>query len=716
MSFLRVLVLWALHRVALIVFCLWAQAGLLGQSFSLEQVMSYPFPSGLVAASEVPRIAWVFNESGRRNVYVARGPRFELRQLTHYEGDSGQALSNLRISPDGQWVVYIHGGDFGSNWDDELPVNPHSLPEPPEVELWVIPFEGGTPRSLGLGIQPAISPDSRQLAFVRDGQIWVAPLDGHAAPRKLFYARGRNDSPVWSPDSRMLAFRSDRSDRAFIGLWVGEGKPLRWLDPSFDRDETPRWSPDGEEIVFVRRPGRGGAPDSILAQRHWPWEIRIASVASGQSRLLWKAPKTLRGSYPTTHGRTNLHWASTERIVFLSYHDGWPHLYSISPKGGEPQCLTPGPYMCEYISLSADGHYLYCAANTGPDPLDIDRRHVLQVAVDGSGVRVLTAGKGIEWAPVALADGGSVALISATATRPPLPAVYDLMEGRLRLLGQSLIPQDFPQDQLVTPTQVVFAAPDGTPVHGTLFLPKGASEEAPRPAVVYVHGGPPRQMLLGWHYSSYYSNAYAVNQYLTSLGFVVLSVNYRLGIGYGYEFHHPPRASWRGCSEYQDIEAAGRWLAALPFVDSQRVGIYGGSYGGYLTAMALARNSNVFAAGVDIHGVHDRSVGRVGRWLYPDRYERPPDAEVAARVAWESSPVAYMAQWRSPVLVVHGDDDRNVPFSQSTDLVQRLRKWNVPHETLVITDDTHHFMRFAHQLRVNRAIVAFLTKHLMEEH
>lgn len=683
------------------------------QSFSLEQVMSYPFPSGLTAASQANRIAWTFNEQGRRNLWVAEAPDFVPRQRTRYDDDSGQALSSIRLSPNGAWVVYIRGGDFGSNWDDALPVNPHSLPEPPKVELWVVPFDEGAPRSLGPGEQPAISPDSRRVAFVRDGQIWVASLDGSAEPRKLFHARGRNDSPVWSPDGTMLAFRSDRGDHAFIGIWSGEGQPLRWLDPSYDRDETPRWSPDGKAIAFVRRPGRGGAPDSILAQRHWPWEIRVAELGSDASRLLWKAPETLRGSYPTTHGRTNLHWAH-DRIVFLSYHDGWPHLYSIAPEGGAPRCLTPGPYMCEYISLSPDGKYLYCAANTGPDPLDLERRHVLQVPVDRVAPRVLTPGDGLEWTPFALPDGRHVALISATAQRPPLPAIYDLDEGRMRLLGEDRIPADFPDEQLVTPTQVIFSAPDGLRVHGTLFLPKGASEDDPRPAVVYVHGGPPRQMLLGWHYSSYYSNAYAVNQYLTSLGFVVLSVNYRLGIGYGYEFHHPPRASWRGCSEYQDIEAAGRWLAELPFVRADRVGIYGGSYGGYLTAMALGRNSDLFAAGVDIHGVHDRTVGRVRQWLNPDGYERAPDAEAAARVAWESSPVAYVAQWRSPVLVIHGDDDRNVPFSQSTDLVQRLRKHGVPHETLVITDDTHHFMRFAHQLRVNRAAAEFLKRKLMD--
>ena len=105
----------------------------------------------------------------------------------------------------------------------------------------------------------------------------------------------------------------------------------------------------------------------------------------------------------------------------------------------------------------------------------------------------------------------------------------------------------------------------------------------------------------------YYSNAYAVNQYLAAHGFVVLSVNYRLGIGYGRAFHHPEHAGYAGAAEYQDVVAGARFLQSLPSVDGKRIGVWGGSYGGYLTALALARNSDIFKAGVDLHGVHDWS-------------------------------------------------------------------------------------------------------------
>jgi dipeptidyl aminopeptidase/acylaminoacyl peptidase len=285
--------------------------------------------------------------------------------------------------------------------------------------------------------------------------------------------------------------------------------------------------------------------------------------------------------------------------------------------------------------------------------------------------------------------------------------VIEATGGKSMPLAEDRLPANFPAAQLVTPKKVVFKAPDGVEVHGQLFEAAGGA--AKKPAIVYVHGGPPRQMLLGWHYSDYYTNAYAMNQYLASRGYVVLSVNYRLGIGYGHDFHRPPNAGAQGASEYLDVKAGGEYLQRLAQVDAKRIGIYGGSYGGFLTALALARDSKLFAAGVDIHGVHNWTAERAAG-LLENRYEKIPDVQQALDVAWQSSPVSAIASWKSPVLLIHGDDDRNVRFNQTTDLVRRLDKAGVSHEELVIPDDTHHFMRHANQVRVDAAVAAFFDR------
>jgi dipeptidyl aminopeptidase/acylaminoacyl peptidase len=678
------------------------------QSFTMEQIKSYPFPNELTAAGTGSRIAWAFNERGVRNVWVADGPDFKARRLTNYTVDDGQELTSLSISDDGNHVIYVRGGDHGSNFDSSAPVNPALSTTQTRVQIWSVPFAGGEPKMIGDGDEPVISPKSDRVAFVKERAIWIVPVDGSSAAQRLFFARGESGSPEWSPDGSRLAFVSSRNDHWFIGVYTNDSTPIVYLSPSTGRDSSPRWSPDGKRIAFVRRPGTGGAPEAILEQRPQAWSIWIADATTGEGSQLWKSPFTLRGSSPTTHGGTNLHWAAAERIVFLSYLDGQPHLYSISEKGGEPLLLTPGNYMAEYISISPDRKYLVFAANSGPDVFDIDRRHIVRVPVDKAEPNVVTFGHGLEWTPFVTGDGKHIAYIAATAQRPPLPTVIPVARDSEPItIAEDRLPTDFPSRQLVVPKQVIYKSPDGLNIHAQLFETAGGPSK--KPAIIYVHGGPPRQMLLGWHYSDYYSNAYALNQLLASRGYVVLSINFRLGIGYGHDFHRPPNAGAQGASEYLDVKAAGEYLQRLPQVDAKRIGIYGGSYGGYLTALALARDSKLFAAGVDIHGVHNWTAERAAP-LLENRYEKPPDVLKALDIAWQSSPVASISTWKSPVLLIHGDDDRNVRFSQTTDLVRRLEKAGVTFEELVIPDDTHHFMRHANLLKVNNATVAFFDR------
>lgn len=678
--------------------------------FTIEQIKSAPFPNALTAAKTGQRLAWAFNQQGQRNIWVAEGPDFVPRRLTPYSTDDAQELSSISLSRDGNWVVYMRGGDFGSNWDDGLPVNPAGMPNPTTVQIFSIPFAGGTPKSLGAGESPVISPKGDVVLFQRDRQLWSVPIDGSAPARRLFTMRGDNGDARFSPDGSRIAFVSNRGDHSFIGIYTNESAPIRWIDPTSNRDGAPRWAPDGKRIVFVRRTGGGGAPAPVLQPTPNPWTLWIADVDAGTTKQLWASEVSMKGSVPSTHGGYNLHWAAGDRIVFMSYEkNGWPHLYSIAATGGTPLHLTPGDHMAEYVQLSPDGKFVVYAGNLGATPGDIDRRHIVRAPVDRTAPEVLTPGTGLEWTPVVMGDG-RIAGIGATAQRPPLPMV--LNGSTPKWIGESLIPADFPTQQLVTPKMVVYKAADGLEVHASLFETAGGP--AKKPAVVYVHGGPPRQMLLGWNYSDYYSNSYAMNQYLASRGFVVISINYRLGIGYGYDFYRPASAGAQGASEYLDVKAAAEYLRTLPNVDGSRIGIYGGSYGGYLTALALARNSDLFAAGVDLHGVHDfTSDGGTrfggGTW----RYERSAaDFQRVADVAWQSSPVSSMATWKSPVLLIHGDDDRNVRFSQTVDLIQRLKAHGVEYEELTIPDDTHHWMLFSNLIRVNKATAEYLERKL----
>ena len=680
---------------------------------------SYPFPSQLCTAAKGSKIAWTLDQQGKRNIYVAEGPDFTPRKLTRFAVDDGQEITSLSISDDGAWVVFVRGGEHSGNWDNGLPTDPGFATEPFKVQVASIPFAGGEPKFLSEGDYPLLAPDSKSIAFIKGGQVWSAPVDGAAAAKRLFTTRGTVSALEWSPDGSSLLFATDRGDHSVIGIYTDSMTPLKWVAPSFGYDESPHWSPDGRRIVFVRQPASNGSPDSLLVRKPSLWSIYTADLATNKATLLWKSPRTLRGSVPPTDGGINLHWAAGDKVVFLSCQDGWPHLYSINAGGGPEKLLTPGPFMCEHIVLSADKKYLSFSANTGNDPKDIDRRHAAIIDLSKNVMQVLTPGDGLEWTPVLTGDDNTVAFISATAQQCPIPAVLSLDgDKKIRLMGANLVPAEFPAASLITPKQVIFHSIDGLTLHAELFMPPGdtsigtPASAVRHPAIVYIHGGPPRQMLLGWHYSDYYSNGYSSNQYLASLGFVVLAINYRLGIGYGYDFQAPAHAGVRGAAEYQDIKAAGLWLQRQSFVDAKRIGIYGGSYGGYLTAMGLARDSKLFAAGVDIHGVHDWVINTSLLNAYKNQYEKAPDYDLAVKTAWLSSPVSAISTWTSPVLIIHADDDRNVRFSQSIDLIGRLEKKGVPYETLMIVDDTHHLLRWANAVTVYSAVADFFERKL----
>ncbi|NHE59224.1 S9 family peptidase [Cyclobacterium plantarum] len=672
------------------------------QDFSTLDVSKFSFPSGLTANATQSSIAWAMNEQGRRNVYFAEAPDYQPERITDFMEDDGQEISSLQFSEDGEYLVFVRGGDHGGG-NASRPVNTNNMPLMTNVAIWTIELATGKTEMLTEGDDPVWG-TGHQLAFNKNGAIWWKDLDAEEAPHAIIQNRGSLGELRYSPDGKQLAFVANRGTHSLIGIYTDAQTPVKWLAPSFQRDQSPRWSPDGKSIAFVRTLGGSGAALPLLEKHHAPWEIWTADVVSGKAAMQWKAPETLRGSIPSTQGGFNLHWPVQEQLVYLSYEDGWPHLYSRDLRNNTSTLLTPGDFMVEQLSLHPDGQSLVFAANGGDLPDDLDRRHLATVDLTTGKFAWKTSGEGIEAYPVFTGREDEIAYFSATPKRPLLPAI--LREETVKLLGEELIPDDFPEAELISPKHVQFTAADGTTVYGQLFEPP--ANRSTKPAVVFVHGGPQRQMLLGWSYMDYYSNTYAINQKLVEMGFVVLSVNYRLGIGYGYEFHRPSGTYYQGAAEYQDIKAAGEYLSGLDLVDPERIGIYGGSYGGYLTAMALARDSGLFKVGVDISGVHDMD----HRYELPEGIEVAPDYAEAKQIAWESSPIADLDQWTSPVLFIHSDDDRNVGFYHSADLARRFDELGKPYDYLVIPGDTHHWMKFSNMVQVNEATVNFLHKHL----
>jgi len=680
-----------------------AVAGAAAQSgpFTLEQVMSSPFPTDLTAAPKGGGVAWVFDVGGARNLWGAEPPVYKARQITAYTEDDGQDLAEPRWTPDAKAIVYTRGGDLETL--REYP-NPRSNPQGVEQGVWIISLSGGSPRRLGEGWSPEISPQGDRVAYIYKDQVWLANLSaGGEKPAQLIHALGKSRSLRWSPDGTKLAMVSNREDHSLVGVYDFSSKTLRYLDPSVDHDVAPVWSPDGKQVAFICLPASRDEPVFGPRRSGQPWSIRVADASTGSGRQVWKADEGRGSVFHGVVAENELFWAAGDRLVFPWERDGWTHLYSVPLQGGDATLLTPGEFEVEFVSLSVDKQEVLLASNQD----DIDRRHIWRVPVQGGPPTAVTRGTGIEWLPVMTSDGKGIALLRSDAQRPARPAIL-MGSSEPRDLAPEAIPGDFPAAALVTPQQVVFPAADGMRIHGQLFLPANAGDGARHPAVIFFHGGSRREMLLGWHYMGYYHNSYAMNQYLASRGYVVFSVNYRSGIGYGMEFREALNYGATGASEFNDVQGAGLYLRSRPDVDPQHIGLWGGSYGGYLTALGLARASDLFAAGVDLHGVHDWNL-EIPNWNRDYNPTKQPDA---ARLAYESSPIAAIKTWRSPVLLIQGDDDRNVPFSEMVMLVEALRKQGVEFQQLVFPDEIHDFLMHANWLRAYHAASDFFDHHL----
>jgi Tol biopolymer transport system component len=271
-------------------------------AFTLEQVMSAPFVSDMTAAPAGARVAWVANDRGRRNIWVAQlGSHPSVQQITHYAEDDGLEISGLAWSADGAWLAYTRGGD--SEWPERPAPNPALLTAGVKQEMWLVSTDGGTPRDIGEGYGGVISPRGDMIAYLQHGQIWTVNLndmgslkDAAAKPQQLFQGRGEERDLRWSPDGSSLAFVSARDDHSFVGVYRLAAKTLEYLAPGTYTDGSPTWSPDGKHVAFVRQPLVSEYASRWMREAEQPWSICVADAQTGDGREASFTRPTVRAS------------------------------------------------------------------------------------------------------------------------------------------------------------------------------------------------------------------------------------------------------------------------------------------------------------------------------------------------------------------------------------------------------------------------------------
>ena len=472
-------------------------------------------------------------------------------------------------------------------------------------------------------------------------------------------------------------------------------------DDASDNEENaePKPRPVGFGPVLFNRSGSRAVVETWSTDNKDRW-IAAIDLEEGELRPLHRMtdPAWINYSF------RDLGWMpDDETVYFLSEETGYSHLSLIDTATGEREQVTAGDFVVRSPQVTADGEFLYFEANRGhPGVFEIHR--AAASAGDGARIEQVTDLGGLNAFRLS-PDGRKLLIVHSTATGPPDLWVQDASPGADAVRLTDTVSEEFLATSWVAPEFVeVPSSHVDRPIHARLYLPPEATE-APRPAVVFVHGaGYLQNAHQGW--SSYFRE-FMFHTLLTRRGYVVLDMDFRASAGYGRDWR---TAIYRqmGTPEVEDLADGIDYLVAEHGVDRERIGVYGGSYGGFVTFMAMFRRPELFAAGAALRPVTDWAHYNHG---YTSNILNTPELDPEAYE--RSSPIEFAEGLEKPLLICTGMLDDNVLFQDSVRLVQRLielgkEDW----ELAVYPAEAHGFVEPSSWLDEYRRILKLFETHL----
>ncbi|MGQ0732770.1 MAG: prolyl oligopeptidase family serine peptidase [Acidobacteriota bacterium] len=671
------------------------------RSLTIDQLIDIRHPSDPVWSPDGARVAFLWDRAGVTNLYVADarpGGESAPRALTAFQ--DGTAAGAF-WSRDSQRVYFMRAGD-----------------------LWHVAASGGGPSpawstpAAETGV--VLAPDGTRVAFVRPTSSPARTPD--ASGGVDLYTRTLEDgrelrvahdavsltNVAWSPDGKHLSYAAGaRSVRHEQTPDYSGAKIIYTIT-----ERTPAQAyvvrASGGSPVSVGTPGGGGVrwvdSQRVVFDRQSPdykrRTIFVADITTGRASILHEDVDDKFWSIPGGAGAAGLPSPDGKWIAFLSDRDGWDHLYVMPAAGGAAVQITRGRFEAWRPSWSPDSTRLAFDAN-GPDAPGTRHLGIATLGSDPSSatVTMITKGRGTNAAPVWSPDGTHVVY---QHTDPRSSADLFLVLSREgaepRRLSRSM-PASLATTTFVEPELVRYPGPDGQSVPAWLFVPPQLDRSRAHPAIVWIHGDGVNQGYDGWHVQRNYAVYYSFHQYLLQQGYVVLAPDYRGSIGYGRDWRQGVYMDVGG-KDAKDAWMAAEYLKTLRFVDTERVGVWGLSYGGFFTLIAMTDQPTLFRAGVDVAGVVDYAM------YYEDPYHggwttsRIGTPEQNPDVYKQASPLSHVGRLERPLLVLHGTADVNVPHLHSVRLVDALMKHGKSHlfSFMEYPGEFHYFTR-AHVLK-----------------
>ena len=574
---------------------------------------------------------------------------------------------NYDLSPDGKKLLFVNKkGEY--------------------EQIFMMDKKGSSPLQITGQMQdfsgPKWSPDGKKIACISEKQIWIMDADGRNPEKLTDHGAGAN-TPRWSPDGKKIAFYSRRKGWDQVWVMDSKGKNLKRVININNDFEGLTWSPDGKYIAA------SATDKKDLYDSH----IYVFPVEGGTPKRLTSP----NGSFDFSP-----QWSPDGKyIAFISNRNGWDHLYRMNTDGSDAVQLSKGNYEHESPNWSPNSKWIcYLRDNQG-------KRNLMKVSVEGAEpVRIDGMQEGINFIEAWSPDSRQIVAQFGSFREPYSLQIYNADGKKVFKVTDSFVQglksSDFPKPQYVS-----FKARDGMEIHGYVIKPKNMKKGKKYPAVIYSHGGPTWQFGYGWK---------PFLAYLAQEGYVVFGVDIRGSTGYGVQFQKANNGEW-GNKDLFDLVDAKKYLVSTGCVDPDRVAIYGGSYGGYMTLCAMARTPGVFCCGIALYGDSDiaksyKHGDRPGRL---DLLREMGDPELKKAVYKRGSPVFYAENIQDPVMIQHGLKDMRVVPLMSKLMIEQLKIEGKFYTYKFFEDEPHGFYEPENEKESNELTFKFLEKYCKGE-